>query len=208
VPKATVVGALLPAPVGYVPAEFYGQHPDAVLQMLGIRVGSKPPILNAGPARIKVFEAKQAAEAIAERVRKDPILTQGGRVIGYRVAPGPVPITQAEFEFLRDLPDDVTSAAFLADALAGRERDFTGGAQVVAQQGTGAVVPSSFLLAPAGLKPAAPVTAGSPLDPLRKYPSSASIQPEAIQPVNDAAIRNQDGAKGIRRQLVSERADP
>jgi hypothetical protein len=37
---------------------------------------------------------------------------------------------------------------------------------------------------------------------------SASIQPEAIEPVNDAAKRNAASAKGIRRQLVSERADP
>lgn len=37
---------------------------------------------------------------------------------------------------------------------------------------------------------------------------SASIQPELIEPVNDAARRNRDRARGIRRDLVHERADP
>lgn len=36
----------------------------------------------------------------------------------------------------------------------------------------------------------------------------ASIQIELIEPVTGNAIRNQDGARGIRRNLVSERADP
>lgn len=38
--------------------------------------------------------------------------------------------------------------------------------------------------------------------------ASASIHPEAIEPVADAAKRNQAAARGIRKQLVSERADP
>jgi hypothetical protein len=38
--------------------------------------------------------------------------------------------------------------------------------------------------------------------------TSASIPPEGIEPVADAAKRNAAAAKGIRRQLVSERADP
>jgi hypothetical protein len=38
--------------------------------------------------------------------------------------------------------------------------------------------------------------------------ASASLKPEDIEPVSDAALRNQSGATGIRRQLVSERADP
>jgi len=37
---------------------------------------------------------------------------------------------------------------------------------------------------------------------------SASFHPEAIEPVADAAKRNAASAKGIRKQLVSERADP
>jgi hypothetical protein len=59
---------------------------------------------------------------------------------------------------------------------------------------------------PAG---SAPVLASGPGAPVPAGGSgSASIQPEGIQPVNDAAKRNEDSAKGIRRQLVSERADP
>lgn len=38
--------------------------------------------------------------------------------------------------------------------------------------------------------------------------ASASIKPEDIEPVADAAKRNAASARGIRRQLVSERADP
>ncbi len=38
--------------------------------------------------------------------------------------------------------------------------------------------------------------------------ANGSLLPESIQPVNDKAKRNQDAATGIRRQLVSERADP
>lgn len=37
---------------------------------------------------------------------------------------------------------------------------------------------------------------------------SGSIDPTAIEPVNDAAKRNQDGATGINKELVHERADP
>lgn len=39
-------------------------------------------------------------------------------------------------------------------------------------------------------------------------PAGGSIQPEAIEPVSDAARRNQAAARGINRDLVSERADP
>lgn len=37
---------------------------------------------------------------------------------------------------------------------------------------------------------------------------SGSLHPNNIQPVNAAALRNRDGAEGIRRELVHERADP
>ena len=43
---------------------------------------------------------------------------------------------------------------------------------------------------------------------LLRRAASASIQPEHVQPVNDAARRNRDGAEGINRELVHERADP
>lgn len=52
------------------------------------------------------------------------------------------------------------------------------------------------------------VVPGGPTDPFGKPPPDASIQPEKIEPVNDAAKRNAAVAKGIRRELVSERADP
>jgi hypothetical protein len=52
--------------------------------------------------------------------------------------------------------------------------------------------------------PAAPVA----LDPLAGPVAGGSVQPETIQPVNDAAKRNQRAARGINRELVHERADP
>lgn len=44
--------------------------------------------------------------------------------------------------------------------------------------------------------------------PLNAAVLSASIQTELVQPVNDAALRNQANAQGIQRELVHERADP
>ncbi len=61
-----------------------------------------------------------------------------------------------------------------------------------------------FIAQPAG---GALVRAGD-RGPLAAAVPSASLQPEAITPTNDAALRNMDGADGIRRELVHERADP
>ena len=69
----------------------------------------------------------------------------------------------------------------------------------------GLVTAASFLRILSG--PPVPVSSGQ-TDPFAPGVPSASIQPESITPTNDAAIRNQDGARGIRRELVSERADP
>lgn len=71
-----------------------------------------------------------------------------------------------------------------------------------AQAATGALAPGA-----AGTG-AAPGAALSPLDPFGVPVAGGSLQPEAIKPVNDKAIENQRQAKGIRRELVHERADP
>lgn len=50
-----------------------------------------------------------------------------------------------------------------------------------------------------------PTSAGGPLgDPV----ADGGVLPERVRPVNAKAMNNEERAEGIRRQLVSERADP
>lgn len=70
-------------------------------------------------------------------------------------------------------------------------------------------------VAPAPVAPAAasvptetPTGQPSPLDPFGRPVAQANIDPNAIDNPNSNAIRNRRAARGINRELVSERADP
>lgn len=137
VPLISLPVLLAPSPIGLVPAEVYGKDPDTVMKFLGIRAGSKPPILNASDARVKVYAARSAAQQIMSKATGVTIRSQSGVILGYDLAPGPIPITRGELSYLESLPSGVHPdlSKFLA-ATAGRLEDFIpdsgGPAQVVA----------------------------------------------------------------------------
>lgn len=166
VSKFAPFGALLPTPLGYVPPEFYGLHPEVVMRTVGRPIGSKPLGFEATEARKVVFEARKKADEIGARaLGLDFRATPAFGPERFQIPPGRIPITRAEAEFLAALPPGVSEASKLVPQLIERASD---------------------------LQPDAP----------------GSTQPASVQPVTDAAIRNMLAALGLRRELVSERADP
>lgn len=126
-PKTGIPLLFAPEPVGFVPAEFYGLHPNFVKNVLGFRVGSKPPFLNADESRVKTFEAREVADAIGARAVGVPNDSGFIRRAGFKVPPGPIGITRFEFEYLKSLPPDVSDAQALVPQLEARVDDLIGG---------------------------------------------------------------------------------
>lgn len=178
VPLVAVAAGLLPQPVGYVPAEFYGLHPEVVKNTLGFRAGQKPPILSAGPARLKEHDAREAVKGIIERVGAVPVRDTVGRVTAYEIPDGPLNITREEFNFLAALPRGFDGRSVLIvrelEGQAPRFKDF----------------PADYLAASS-----APAADGT-------------FKPLDVKGASQLAIASGDGADGIRRELVTERADP
>ena len=191
-PKASIFGALAPAPVGYVPPEWYGLHPSVVRRTLGFGAGKKPIVFEASQSRVKTYEAKLEAERIAARVLKTEVVF--GLASGFpnfTIPKGQLSITEDELAFLESLPPGITNAQKLIPELRARRSDFL-------------IDPRSELDLPAGLASVAIPVAFAPAAVV----PSASIQPEHITPINAAALANMAAAEGLRAALVSERADP
>jgi len=120
--KSFFITGLLPSPVGYVPAEYYGLHPDFVQNAAGFHVGKHLPFVSADQSRIREFEVKQRAEAIVNYAAPG-----GSDYIKFgpnqsRYAPGPVKITKYELDYLRSLPAGLSPRVtdFLTEIDAGR----------------------------------------------------------------------------------------
>jgi len=178
VPILAVAAGLLPSPVGYVPAEFYGQHPELVKNTLGFRAGQKPPILSVGPARLKEHDAREAVKGIIERVGAVPIRDTVGRVTAYEIPEGPLNITREEFNYLASLPKGFDGRSVLI------VRELEGQAPRFKD------TPSSYLAASS-----APAADGG-------------FKPLDVEGASQQAIASGESAEGIRHELVTERADP
>jgi len=191
-PKLSVVTALLPGPIGYVPAEWYGLHPSVVRRSLGFSAGNKPVYFEATEARVKVFHAQLEAERIAARaLNTNVVFGQASGFPLFKLPAGRLNITPEELAYLESLPPGVTNAQRLIPDLQARRGDF---------------LPSE--LPAVAANPPSQLFFGRFDQLLNTLGASASIQPEGIRPVNAAALRNEEVAEGIRQVLVSERADP
>jgi hypothetical protein len=191
-PKASIFAAAMPAPIGYVPPEWYGLHPAVVRRTLGFGAGKKPIIFEPSDERKRVFEAKLEAERIAGRVLDQPVIfgLSGGFPF-HKLPAGQLNITDEELAFLESLPPDITNAQKLIPGLRARRSDFR-------------VDPYYDDVLPAG-------GASVAIPPVLVLPAEvpiASIQTEHIKPIAAAALANQAAAEGIRRGRGHARAAP
>ena len=126
IPKVTFLAALLPQPIGYVPAEVYGLAPDTYVRNLGFKVGQKPPFFSASPARLEVYEARQEAQRIGRKAFSVTIPPQPGEQQPERRAlpSGTIDITEGEFQFLKAIPQGLLPNPAIVSALEARRGDF------------------------------------------------------------------------------------
>lgn len=124
IPRGSIFAAFLPAPIGYVPAEFYGLHPEFVKRSFGTPIGSKPLGFDATPERIAVYEARLKADAIGLRaIKMDEYRTYDPNTPLYTIPKGPIDVTLAELAFLQKLPPGVSRAQHLIPELSRRFAD-------------------------------------------------------------------------------------
>lgn len=207
IPRATFLVALAPTPLGYVPAEYYGLPPDVYKQKLGRKIGSKPPFFEATEARKSVFRATELADDLGHTIMGTPkssyIIPPGE----LKIPAGPIRISAADLAWLQSLPPGVSQTQVLIPLLEKRQSDFVFQAPKQPTQPLDEFFPDrpSVRLVP----PVAPrVTAilDEFSDNLISLPGST--QPETFVPTNQAGVNNQAAATGIRKELVTERADP
>lgn len=196
-PKVSILAAALPSPVGYVPAEFYGLPPDFYVRELGRPIGSKPLGFEATEARKTVYNATVEANRILTKLTGVPngIPSQYDPRAGYTLPPGPLRISAAEVDFLKSLPPAFTVVQRYVPLIDQRQ----------AEQAAKTTQPQKQIISvspvPGGFSVVRATILNGVID-------SASIQTEFITAVNQHAIDNELAAQGLRRELVSERADP
>lgn len=204
--KGGGVLAFLPAPVGYVPPEFFNLHPEFWKQSVGRPPFGKTFGFDASKERIAVFKARQDANAIGARLLGIPSGDESlFRATGMKLPPGPVRIFPGELAFLQSLPAGTSPAQFLIPQLEDRLK----------AQGQFAPHIDTTTLdefggsGDQGPRPVLPIIGtDAEGDPIFGDAPMGSTQPELVQPVNGKAIAIQASATGIRKQLVTERADP
>lgn len=199
VPKLAVAMIPLPQPVGYVPAETYNLHPEFYKQQLGFPVGSKPPFFSATEARIKVFEAREAANEIGRRAlgqngphKGPPDLTAS------TIPPGKINVTLRELQFLQSLPPGTSEVQRLLPQLEARKTDLSN------------YFPPHTPLTPAQVAQSLGI---SEAEVLRRVTlgggaHAAWYAPESYGSVNQKAIDNRDGDGNGRLMLAADREDP
>jgi hypothetical protein len=217
-PSPLIISWLAPQPVGVVPPRYFGLPENYFFGFT--------------PKEVFGFALGEAA-AQGERERKAlrDLLPLAERLNELRQFPHPIPTNElaiaqelaAKVEAVRAaseyLRNRVPSVASIETDLRFQLLDryaVAAGQLVAVTTGSAAAfaLPTPFALSGAPVQQQisdAPTTsgaAGSPNSPFAPNVPSASIQPQGIEPVNDAAKRNQDNADGIRRDLVHERADP
>jgi hypothetical protein len=217
-PKASVIAALLPSPVGYVPPEYYGLHPEFWQQSIGRPIGSKPLGFTVDQERKDVFAAQQAVDALAAKAFGNSTGPSQYSPRGHLIPAGPINVTLAELAYLQSLPPGVASVQpLLLQQLESRRADLR----------PNRVVPPmttfpEFAAVPGTLSPLPAVPAGTAMVALRGAQGqiledefgnpilvpTGSAPPLTVHQVDDVGARNGRGAKGINRELVHERADP
>jgi hypothetical protein len=199
VPAITFLAAALPQPVGYVPAELYNLHPEFYKQQLGIGVGQKPPLFSATPARVKVYEAKEAAADIGKRALQVQHFNYAPTFLDRQtIPPGPINVTPRELQYLRDLPPGLSAAQDLIPQLEGRLQDLR----------PDPIKPPPLTVAEiAGIHG---ITEQQVLDAIQKAGGQgmAWYAPENYHSVNDRALDNENNDQGGRLMLAADRVDP
>ena len=217
VPKTSLLAALLPSPVGYVPPEVYGLPPDLYIKDLGRPIGSKPLGFSPTETRQRVYAARVEADAIGAHILgTTPGEPSQFRATGFVPPPGPIHVTAAELDFLRSLPPGVSDAQLILPNLVGREGDLP--VPVVVYQSPiyintprtglyGLVNSSEILAASRTATPSNPITF---YDALGNQVATVTgvVSMLELQQINDAGARNGRSKIGLQAELVHERADP
>ena len=217
VPKASIVLAFLPQPVGYIPAEQYGLRPDFWKDALGFPAGSKPYFFEPTEDRVKVFQVQQVVEQLAAQAYKQTGGPSQYSPGGLAIPPGPINLSLSDLAFLQSLPPNFSNkATILLQQLQGRENDLR--RTIPAGQGPVFIdlpgkgrVPIADTFTPSAIQNALPIGT-----PLVFYNAAGAViptptgQPDQFgtQPVNDNGLRNEANRQGIDRELIHERADP
>lgn len=145
--KSTIIGALLPAPYGYVPPETYGLHPSFTEKAVGGRIPAGATFgFRGSDARVQVYEAKEYIAALTKRIEGyRGFVAQSVAEANKNLEPLPG-LTVADYVYLKSLPTGATRLQFYvtqyalqyeailaqieADALAAVDRAFAVGQRV------------------------------------------------------------------------------
>lgn len=201
-PKASFLGAFAPAPVGYVPPEFYDLHPEFWKRsMAPMKPGSKPPFFSASEERIRVFEARQALDAIARRVAPGSVRDASGGADRYAIPPGRIFVTPAELAWLQSLPAGLSPAQAIVPQLEARRADLIGGANNGSDSLRDRILAFNKDASPANR---IRLVRG----PFAGHVATGSTLPELFDPVDDLGIAVMLFAEGINKMLVANRVDP
>lgn len=204
-------GNALPAPIGFAPAKSFGLSPNFYLP---------PRVTEVIPS-----EADRVGFGLPEQRREDEANAEARRI-----AAATTQIRGARAVVATE--SDETLAALIAGQgglsragvvrasnpeIGTRALETAAGLELARRQAAaaGALPATRGSPPPGGLTPEEAADLAAASGPRTVIDTTnagavvmASIQPELIEPVTGNALRNQDGARGIRRNLVSERADP
>lgn len=200
-PLLSLPAAFLPAPVGYVPPEFYGLHPDVVFHTAGLHLGRKPIDFTASDTRVRVFEARRIGNEIEKRLLTSGLVTlhRVSSLHGATINPGRVPITPEEFAFLKSLPPGVAEVQTLIPALEARQGDFLPPPRLLTAADLGAPVPTTGSVFGTRF----PVLIDSSRALL-----TGSVQPERHRSTNWKEIANDGARSGVEKLVANHGQDP
>lgn len=216
-------GALIaPQPIGLVPPRMYGLPPEMGHPVFYARIVGAYGGREQGKVEFNERVAKDQAkelELYAANARRFADIVIQQRIDELRAQPFTglrrTPTAPSDIDQLGALIAEREARAIFrgeqfppyvpAVSRAAAEQTAEQEAKLFAIGASGHVTALSFLRILRGLPTG--VSVAGPDGSLTPVPS-ASIAPEDIEPVADAAKRNAASARGIRRQLVSERADP
>lgn len=110
--------ALLPSPVGYVPAEYYDLHPNTLENALGFHLGKHLPFVSASDVRVEVYEVRLRTREIMSQSIGRESQNYNKALTPWDLNTKPITITRADLEYLKSLPPGVNSeiAPFLSVA--------------------------------------------------------------------------------------------
>lgn len=187
----------LPAPVGFAKPDIFGLKPNYYLPAGSTQIIPQPlDLLGLGINEQRVEDMNADQRANLESHRKFMNIAAQLSDAKFAKANKPIP---AEFGLLtserlfggkRDRL--ARNTAFANEALFRANPDLRRAVQILGY------VPTEVLTGPNAISD----------DAIKQIIAAGSLHPENIDPVNAKAMDNEERAEGIRRQLVSERADP